>query len=1027
MSLRVKIALIGLPLFLVLFAALHIAATSVLVHSFDAMERNAAVQQGATAIRVIANMEAQLTAQLTDWSGWDDTYRFVQDGNQAYLDSNLLDATFQTLQLSAMIFVDTSRRLVYAKAFDLDAGKAIPMSSGLLAFVRGADCPLFSGKGASGLLNLPEGPVMVCSQPILTSERKGPMKGHLIFVRKLGQSAMGELRGMTNTKLSLRPPSRDDLSRIRQDTIRLPSGERALTKALDEQHMEVDILLRDLDGRDSLVLAIPVRRTIHMQGLASRRLLDLSLALVGIAFCVLSFLVTERLFVRRLNRLQGELEGIRSRTDLSRRMTVTGRDEMSAFASAVNELLDGLQRHEYKDRAVLEAVPDAMILLGSDGIFLDFHPSNAQDFTVSPENYIGRSVGDILAPETADAVLAVMQTAKKTGHAQVLEFESQPQGATAVQQYEARIAAIGDGSYLAIVRNITERKSAEANMRIQISAMNAASDQIVITDGEECVEFVNPAFERATGFSREEVIGKNASCLVAGKRDETSHTEIWKANRAGKTWHGEIVGRRKDGNHCPEDMTVTPVMNDASVVEHCIAIKRDITAQKIYEAQLDRMAHHDSLTGLPNRLLFSDRLTQRIAEARRRGEQVAVMFLDMDRFKLVNDTLGHNSGDRLLTQVADRLKTALRDADTVARMGGDEFTVILSQVRDLDDASMIARRILDTVSKPFHLGGHELYLTASIGISVFPSDGSDVETLVRNADAAMYHAKESGRDMFHFYTEALNTAAVERMTLEAALRKAIEREELLAYYQPRLDIHSGRVLGVEALVRWQHPDLKIVTPDQFIPLAEETGLIVPIGEWMLQNACRQNKSWQDQKLGPLEVGVNISARQFQLADLVDLVRRTLSETDLDPAYLVLELTESALMLNPDHAVKVLSKLKKLGVKLFIDDFGTGYSSLSHLKYFPIDAVKIDQSFVRNITTDADDAAIAGAVVAMAHSLKLKVIAVGVETLEQLDFLRSLDCDQMQGYFVSRPVPAEDLAHVLTSEDLLSQSRIRASA
>jgi diguanylate cyclase (GGDEF)-like protein/PAS domain S-box-containing protein len=562
---------------------------------------------------------------------------------------------------------------------------------------------------------------------------------------------------------------------------------------------------------------------------------------------------------------------------------------------------------------------------------------------------------------------------------------------------------------------------------MQISAMDAAGDQIVITDPVGTISFVNAAFERATGYSREEVIGKRAVDLVYADGSRDGDDEVRRAMLAGEPWQGEVMGMRKDGTACPEEVTVTPVFGEDGVVEHCIAIKRDITQQKMYEARLDLLAHHDALTGLPNRLLFSDRLSQRIAEARRRGEQVAVMFLDIDRFKLVNDTLGHNAGDRLLAQVGERLKSTIREADTVARMGGDEFTVVLSQGRYAEDASRIARRILDLLANPFHLDDHELYLTASIGISVFPADGSDVETLVRNADAAMYHAKERGKNTFHFYTEALNIAAVERMTLESGLRRALEHEELVAYYQPCVDIRTGRIVSVEALVRWRHPDLKLVTPDQFIPLAEETGLIVPIGEWMLRQASAQNKSWQDRGLGHFEVGVNISAKQFQFADLAEVVRTTLADTGLSPEYLVLELTESALMLNPDHAVRVLRGLKKFGVKVFIDDFGTGYSSLSHLKCFPIDAVKIDRSFIRDITKDADDAAIAGAVIAMAHSLKLKVIAEGVETLDQLEFLRSLDCDQMQGYFVSRPAPAEELADVLMSSDLLARGRMQRSA
>jgi len=435
----------------------------------------------------------------------------------------------------------------------------------------------------------------------------------------------------------------------------------------------------------------------------------------------------------------------------------------------------------------------------------------------------------------------------------------------------------------------------------------------------------------------------------------------------------------------------------------------DLQAELISTRESLRVqATHDPLTGLPNRLLFSDRLTQRLAQSRRQKMPLAVMYLDLDRFKIINDTLGHNFGDLLLQGVAERLMTCLRETDTLARMGGDEFTIILTDIMTAEDATSVAKKVLDVLSEPFFLGGREFFITASIGISIFPSDGADVETLVKNADTAMYRAKEQGRNNYYLYTEALNSAAMEWMTLDNSLRKALERREFLVYYQPRVEIRTGQTLGTEALIRWQHPEFGLVSPAHFIPLAEETGLIVPISEWVIQTACAQNKAWQNTGIHPMSVSVNISARQFQQEELVSTVKQALAQSGLAPHYLDLELTESTLMQDPDSAVEILLELKSMGVQISIDDFGTGYSSLSYLKRFPIDAVKIDRSFVRDITTNPDDAAIAGAVVAMAHSLKLKVIAEGVETLEQLEFLRGLKCDEMQGYFITPPVPAEQL-------------------
>lgn len=430
---------------------------------------------------------------------------------------------------------------------------------------------------------------------------------------------------------------------------------------------------------------------------------------------------------------------------------------------------------------------------------------------------------------------------------------------------------------------------------------------------------------------------------------------------------------------------------------------------------LRMQATRDPLTGLPNRLLFGDRLAHGISQAKRRKEMLATVFLDLDNFKLTNDTLGHGIGDALLKKVADRLSESLRHVDTIARMGGDEFTIILTDIKSEANVEHLAKKALDAFSESFHVEGHDIFITPSIGISIYPRDGEDAETLVKNADTAMYQTKEKGKNNYCVYTEAFNHATTERISLENNLRKAVEREEFILHYQPRLSIKSGRILGVEALVRWRHPGHGILPPAQFIPLAEETGLIIPIGEYVLRAACAQNKAWQEAGIAPIGVAVNVSARQFHREDLQTTVQRALDDTGLDPQYLGLELTESILMQNPSASINILDKLIAMGIRLSLDDFGTGYSSLSYLKRFPIDAVKLDQSFVREITTNVSDAAIARAVIAMAHSMKLEVIAEGVETLEQLEFLRSLSCDEMQGYFVSHPVPAEECEILLRKD------------
>lgn len=560
--------------------------------------------------------------------------------------------------------------------------------------------------------------------------------------------------------------------------------------------------------------------------------------------------------------------------------------------------------------------------------------------------------------------------------------------------------------------NVTDMRRAERALRIHTTAMNAATDQIVITDHRGRVEFVNPAFTRETGYAPADVEGRTLRVLSSGKHDREFYADLWKTVLAGNTWHGEVTNRRKDGTTYVDDMTITPIKGAAGKVEHFIAIKRNVTEKTLYQEKLDHLAHHDPLTGLPNRLLFSDRLSMKLSESRQNGQSMAIMFIDLDRFKLINDTLGHNVGDGLLKDVASRLRKTLRDVDTIARMGGDEFTLILPNIRTTEHPMRVASRVLQAFSAPFQVEGHELFISPSIGVSIYPEDGQDVETLVKNADTAMYRAKEQGRNNCQLYTKALNAKALERITLETSLRNALRRHEMMVHYQPQVDIRTGDILGVEALARWKHPELGFVPPSQFVPLAEDTGLIMPISEWMLYEVCQQNKDWQDAGLPPMVASVNISARQLEHDHLLRAVRTVLDKTGLDPSYLGIELTESMLMRNTDHSAEVLGQLKEMGVHVSVDDFGTGHSSLSYLKRLPIDSVKIDQSFVRDITINPDDAAISGAVVAMAHSLKLSVVAEGVETLEQLEFLRSLKCDMIQGYFISRPVPADELTQLL---------------
>ena len=436
-------------------------------------------------------------------------------------------------------------------------------------------------------------------------------------------------------------------------------------------------------------------------------------------------------------------------------------------------------------------------------------------------------------------------------------------------------------------------------------------------------------------------------------------------------------------------------------------------ARKQAESNLTFSANHDALTSLPNRFMFNERLTQALARAQRQNKKVAVLFIDLDRFKVINDTLGHDAGDRLLIELATQLRGCLRENDTIARQGGDEFVVLVEDINDANQVTGVAQKILETVAEAHVLGGQEFHITASIGISVYPDEGADVQALLKNADIAMYRAKEAGKNNFQFYSAEMNQHTFERLALETSLRRAVEREEFLLHYQPKVDLRSGRITGVEALVRWRHPDLGMVSPAQFIPLAEETGLIAPIGDWVLRTACVEARRWVASGISEISVAVNLSAHQFAREDLAQSIHSVLLESGLEARFLEIEITESTVMHNAKSAAGILQQLKDLGIRVAIDDFGTGYSSLGYLKRFPIDSVKVDRSFILDIPHDNDDVAITRAVIAMAHSLRLKVIAEGVETEEQYQFLRDHDCDEMQGYYFSKPIDAEALVQLLS--------------
>ena len=791
----------------------------------------------------------------------------------------------------------------------------------------------------------------------------------------------------------------------------------------------------------------------------------------------------------------------------------------------------------------MEFSQDAIIGKDIDGVITSWNGAAEKMYGYTASEAVGRDLSLLLPLERQAEMRAILERVKNGLPTECLETQRLTK-AGCVLDVSLSISPTRDArgritGASTIARDITLHKRSEQQLKLQSAALQAAANAIVITDSEGKIVWVNRAFTTMTGYSEEEVLGKNPRLLKSGEQPECYYADLWSTISSGKVWRGEIVNRRKDGTTYTEEMTITPVTGDLrNLANACfIAIKQDITERKRAEEELygsrqmlqsildaipqrvfwkdrnsiylgcnralatdagldaaaaiigksdcdlswsamaehyraddklvmeqgsaklnfhehqsrpdgsvlwlqtnklplrDRkgkvtgvigtyediterklaeervqfLAYYDALTGLPNRTLLQDRLAKALAGARRRKDKVALLFLDLDRFKNINDSLGHSVGDLLLQEVAERLKRWAREQDTVARVGGDEFLIVLSAVKDVADAAVAAGRIRDAMTSEFVIQGRSLSVRCSPGISIFPDQGLDAESLIKNADAAMYSAKEGGRNKFSFFTQDMNAQAVERLTLENSLRSALEKGELFLVYQPQMEISTASIIGLEALLRWQHPDLGLVPPDKFIRIAENSGLIVPIGEWVLRTACAQARRWQAEGLPAVSVAVNVSAIQFRQEGFCELIKRVLHETDLAPQFLELELTESLLLTNADVMLSAVRELKAMGLQLAIDDFGTGYSSLSYLRQFPVSKLKVDSSFIRDIAEDADDAAITIAIISLAKSLNLKVIAEGVENEGQMSFLRAHQCDEIQGYYFSKPLAVDEVA------------------
>ncbi len=566
---------------------------------------------------------------------------------------------------------------------------------------------------------------------------------------------------------------------------------------------------------------------------------------------------------------------------------------------------------------------------------------------------------------------------------------------------------------IATIRARVQHNKAQEQMRKLSSAVEHTANIIMITNDTGIIEYVNPEFERATGFKRKDVIGKTPSILKSDHHKKPFYLELWNTIKQGKVYRGTFVNRKKDGGIFYEEKNITPIKDKYGQITHFVSTGKDITERIENEQKIEHLAYHDSLTGLPNRGLFRDRLQHAMTHAKRENTSLALMFLDLDRFKQINDSFGHIIGDELLQAVATRLQEHLRKGDTIARLGGDEFTIISENIQQAEDAANIASNVVNLMQKPFTIGRQEIFMGTSIGIALYPEDARTIDELISAADSAMYRAKEEGRNNYQFFTSDMTAKAFERMLLENALRHALEREEFILHYQPRINLKTDEVQSVEALIRWQHPEKGLVLPSHFVPLLEETNLIVPVTEWVLRESCRQLQLWHEHGLHDMRIAVNLPANIFRQEKIIDIVEKTVGQSNIDARQIELEITESILMDNTLSNQNTMERLRELGFLITIDDFGTGYSSLSYLKQLPIHCLKIDKSFIHDIGIDDKDEAISKAIISLAHSLNLLVTAEGIENSCQLEYLQALHCNEGQGNFFCQPINGDELCKWLT--------------
>jgi len=1003
---------------------------SVVAPEFSDLEQREVEKNVKRAAEAIQREAFVVDSLALDYGSWDDTYEFTESRNSDYLMSNFNPSVLNATVLDLVIVLDSSGEVISGPIRDIRSGDLLDIDD--LFYGRwGPSHPLLLGdtrvQPIAGVMDTSGGPMLVASRDILSNIGDGPSRGRIIMGRKLDAALVEGISERTRIDLAVWPLSGAGILPTVREALLGNDAERLHTiSGPDDERLDVYTLIHDVSGDPALVLRVNFPREITQRAAYINRLSLLWFLVQGVVLGFLVMVLLHRAMIAPLSVLTRQLGVIRTTNDLSVDVSTTRNDEIGELSREFGGMLNQLGRHiderrksedalRYIEERLQEAQQVAQVGSWEVDLAIGSWWWSDELFRIH-----GREVAS--GPPSLDEILSSIYPDDRGRVARA--FRALLDGDSSSKGIEARFVVEGgdlqhhdvlwnvesdlDGRALrayGTVSDVTERYKSEEAMRRAAAVFETATEGIVIADPSGSIIDVNSAFSSITGHDRDDVIGGEVELLDSERHDFSFYQSIAAEVEQSGQWEGEIWIRHKDGTAIPAWVSIGRTLGRESSIEQFVAVFNDMTERKNAEEVIARQATYDLLTGIPNRALFIDRLSQETLRAELSGRGVALIYIDLDDFKKVNDTLGHSAGDEVLRMAADRITRSIRNVDTAARIGGDEFAVIAPKLNDAVDAEPIAQRILEAMAAPMEVQGQDVMTTASIGISIFPADSEDGAELLRDADVAMYRSKNSGGNSVEFFTAEMNERATRRIKIESQLRHALEAEEFEVHYQPIVALPEARMVGVEALLRWRNSELGVVSPVEFIPVAESTGIIVPIGAWILETACRQVKEWQEAGWSELRVAVNLSPREVDRGDAIKSISNALSRSGLLAKFLEIEVTERVLLEDVERAGSTFREIKDLGVRLCIDDFGTGYSSLSYLRNYPFDVLKIDRAFVHDATRHDSGVSLLRAIISMADSLGLEVIAEGVETEEQLDLLSDLGCGFAQGYHFCAPLSA----------------------